>query len=510
MKDHRPSFSWILESLFPSKSPSLTDSDLTMRFSQLSTALWASSLPQALASPHKRARSGNDGACIDVDVAIIGGGSAGIHAAISLKDAGANVVVIEKKSQIGGHAETYVNPQNNVKANIGVVIFQDTPIVQNYFDRLKVPSTKVNTSALSLGEHKSYDFKLGIPVPAQTPQQQAASQQAIGAAMQAYMANVLPKYPWIDQGWFIPQPVPEELTLPFGQFAQKYGFAALLPVISQFNWYPGNITTIPALYGIKSWGPGLINSFLNGFIVPTSGDTRSIYNAAAAELGNSVLLNSTVVHVDRHDHGVKLVVKQQNQKAKKINARKLIIAVPQTIENIGSYDLSEGERSLFSKFSALTYMAGVANIPGLNVSLTNVGALTPANVPLIPGSNAYNAFGSPGQFLLGVAFDRADTTDEDSKAVIRRELATLAKVGAVPADAAAKVTFPYLSNHAPFNLRVSSQDIAAGFYKKLLSLEGSRNTYWTGAAFAGHNSGVIWAWNEGTMLPQIKKDLGLK
>lgn len=39
---------------------------------------------------------------LDVDLVVIGGGSGGIHAAIQLKDAGAKVIVIEKKKQIGG------------------------------------------------------------------------------------------------------------------------------------------------------------------------------------------------------------------------------------------------------------------------------------------------------------------------------------------------------------------------------------------------------------------------
>lgn len=36
---------------------------------------------------------------VDVDVAIIGGGSGGVHAAIQLKDAGASLMVIEKKDR---------------------------------------------------------------------------------------------------------------------------------------------------------------------------------------------------------------------------------------------------------------------------------------------------------------------------------------------------------------------------------------------------------------------------
>ncbi|KAL5610815.1 hypothetical protein FOBRF1_006932 [Fusarium oxysporum] len=122
--------------------------------------------------------------------------------------------------------------------------------------------------------------------------------------------------------------------------------------------------------------------------------------------------------------------------------------------------------------------------------------------------NGYFYSGSPNQFLLGVAFDNTRYTIADSEAVIRKELTTLAAVGAVPADAAKTVTFLLISNHALYNFHVSSDDIGHGFYEELLSLEGSRNTYWTGAAFAGHNSALIWNWNEGTMLPALKKDLG--
>jgi hypothetical protein len=46
-------------------------------------------------------------------------------------------------------------------------------------------------------------------------------------------------------------------------------------------------------------------------------------------------------------------------------------------------------------------------------------------------------------------------------------------------------------------------------FEELLKLEGPRNTYWTGAAFTGHSSGLIWNWNDNVILPAIKKELGL-
>ncbi|EXL66823.1 hypothetical protein FOPG_17026 [Fusarium oxysporum f. sp. conglutinans race 2 54008] len=444
---------------------------------------------------------------VHVDVAVIGGGSSGIHAAINLKDAGARVAVIEKKDQIGGHAETYINPKTKVPANIGVVLFENTKTVQKYLSRLGVATARHNPFNATRPT-KMYDFTLGVSVPAQNELEAAATKEAMAVAMQTYSENVLSKYQWIDQGYHVPDPVPQELLLPFGQFAQQNNFSAILPLISQLNWYPGNITTIPTLYGIKKFGPGLLQAVSGEFLVAASGDTRSIYKAASAVLGKDTYLNSELVRVRRNKEGAVVTIRQK-RKTFSINAKKLVVAVPQTMENMKAFDLSKTERNLFSKFSGFGYVAGIVDIPGLDVSLQNVGIMTPAKNPMIPGSNAYVYSGSPNQFLLGVAFGNTDYTVADSTILVRKELTTLARVGAVPIDTAKRVTFPYITNHVPYDLHVNVEEIAKGFYTELLELEGSLNTYWTGAAFAGHNSGLIWKWHDGTVLPALKKDLGL-
>ncbi|KAF9879176.1 flavin-containing superfamily Amine oxidase [Colletotrichum karsti] len=474
-----------------------------MKVSRLASPAWALLISSAVATPCSATP-------VDVDVAIIGGGSSGIHAAINLRDAGAKVLVLEKKSQIGGHAETYFNPETGLPANIGVVIFENRDIVSSYFDRLNVSTVKTNPLNPQPGAvTKNYDFSLGIPIPAQNASAAAAQQQAVQAAVQAYSTNVLAKYPWIDQGFLVPDPVPEELTVPFAELAQKYNFTALLPVIAQFGWWSGEITSIPALYGINNLGPALLNSIFGEFIVPASGDSRSLYYAAAKELGDDVLLNATVVDVKREDSGVSVVVHQPDQAPKLVRARKLLIAVPPTLDNVGTYDLSDDEKTLFSNFFALGYWASVVTVPGLNNSLANVGIQTPLNQPVIPGTNGIFGTSSPGDFLVGVGFNDTNYTDEDGKNIIRENLATLAALGAVPEGAAEKVTFPYFSNHAPYNVRVPADEIKSGFYGKLLALEGVRNTYWAGAAFAGQNSAMVWSYNEANVLPGLKKDLGL-
>lgn len=60
------------------------------------------------------------------DVAIIGGGSSGTHAAISLKDKGKSIVVVEKQARLGGHTETYTDPSTGIPIDYGVLVSKST------------------------------------------------------------------------------------------------------------------------------------------------------------------------------------------------------------------------------------------------------------------------------------------------------------------------------------------------------------------------------------------------
>ena len=92
------------------------------------------------------------------DVVVVGGGSGGTHAAIRLKDKGKSVIVIEKSHKLGGHTETYTDPQTHQTVDMGVVIWHNTTHVTDYFKRLDIPLT--GSQFYSAAEF-DYDLRTG-------------------------------------------------------------------------------------------------------------------------------------------------------------------------------------------------------------------------------------------------------------------------------------------------------------------------------------------------------------
>jgi hypothetical protein len=60
-------------------------------------------------------------------------------------------------------------------------------------------------------------------------------------------AAVLAKYPQLEGGFYLPDPVPEGLYMPFGQFVQKYGIADAVQTIFRLTSAFGDILELPAL-----------------------------------------------------------------------------------------------------------------------------------------------------------------------------------------------------------------------------------------------------------------------
>lgn len=75
-------------------------------------------------------------------------------------------------------------------------------------------------------------------------------------------------------------------------------------------------------------------------------------------------------------------------------------------------------------------------------------------------------------------------------------------VGTLPGGKEPTPGYAIFSSHTPYELYVSTKEIAGGFYNRLFALQGRKNTYWTGAAFVTHDSTLIWQYTE-TLLAAI-------
>jgi phytoene dehydrogenase-like protein len=178
-------------------------------------------LPLTIAAPNKSYKPSDMDASyyklenvINLDVVIIGGGSIGAYSAIQLKDQGKQIVVVESKARLGGHTETYMDAETGIPIGMGVKLYHDEPLVHQWSARFNLSTTPF--SPVPPTPPQTVDFRTGQVFQGLPP----ANQTATAAALQRYAA-VLAKYPQLEGGFYLPDPVSEDLYMPFGQFVQK-------------------------------------------------------------------------------------------------------------------------------------------------------------------------------------------------------------------------------------------------------------------------------------------------
>lgn len=211
------------------------------------------------------------------DVVVIGGGSSGTYAAIGLRDKGKSVAVVEAQSVLGGHTNTYTDPTTRTPVDYGVVVFDNTSTVTSYFNRFNIPLTTGTGGAPGLFNQYYVDFRTGknvTYVPADPT-----------AAFGAYAAQ-LAKYPFLNTpGWNLPDPVPADLLIPFGDFVKKYKLDGAVFTINSYAQGFGDLLSIPTLYIVKYFGLSVLQGAQTGFLTTARHDNSELYEKARAELG---------------------------------------------------------------------------------------------------------------------------------------------------------------------------------------------------------------------------------
>ncbi|KAJ5677606.1 FAD/NAD(P)-binding domain-containing protein [Penicillium maclennaniae] len=421
------------------------------------------------------------------DIAIIG---AELRVPLQLSD-----FAMKGDHILGGHTNTYVDPATGVTVDYGVEIFHNQQLVKNYFDRLNVSWTiavpSFGSSAANYLNSSAQSIKYERPDPSE--------------GLVAY-AKQLAKYPSVEQGFFLPDPIPEDLLLPFGQFLVKYpaiGNAAY--AIFTYGQGLGDFLTQPTLYVFKNFGLDIIQDISTGFLVTTSSDNYKIYDQATEVLGSDVLFNGQVVSTQRRDdHGIELDIETPTG-TQVVIAKKLLIAIPQNLNNMNHLNLDTREANLFGEFDNTGYYTSLVKNTGLPENFTSysVSSDTPYSLPKLPG--VYTIFATAIEGVFDIKYGSPHSVSDD---FVQAEILSYIKklqANGYADQVAGEPEFVAYKSHTPFELTVSRDKIANGFYEDLYSLQGHRNTWYTGAAFHTQDSSMIWNYTESYVLPELMK-----
>ncbi|KAK2609697.1 hypothetical protein N8I77_003186 [Diaporthe amygdali] len=443
------------------------------------------------------------------DIAIIGGGASGTYAAIRLQQMGYDVALVEKQAQLGGHVNTFHDTTTGKVFDYGVMQYQNVSVVTDFFTSLDVPFASLSGSKTSrLYANFQTDGK-AVEVPDSVPW---ANQTALQLALQKYM-KIVAQYPYLDNGFELPDPVPEDLLLPWGDFLDKYELGAISDMSFIYMQGLGNILAQRTLYVMKYFSLSLVKQFVgtgSGVVaVPaTSGGNQVLYDTALGQLSKGAYLSSTISSIRRSGCGVAVSVSTPSG-TEVIHARELLIAIQPTLSNLQNLglDLGDQERSLFGQFNNSYTSVGVLNVSGLPLStlFSNVDLDAPYAIPAQPTSYTFRTVaGNPS--LATVYFGSpAFLSDKAMKEIILEELSRIVtgngyNISGIPSFAA-------FENHSPYQLTVSNEAIEDRFYDEINALQGQRNTWWTGAAWTSQDSTAIWNWTEHTLLPKIVASL---
>ena len=447
-----------------------------------------------------RTASAKKSTLIERDVCVIGGGSSGTFTAVSLRDAGKSVVVLERKQRMGGHTETFNDPTTHIPVDIGVEVLHDLPVVNDYFARFGVPLLAISTGSLG-GQQANVDFRTGHVPSNYNPPSQAEVNQALGFYF-GYLQQLKATYYDLDSGFDLPTPIPPDLLLPFADFVTKYSLGALVPTAFAFGQGLGNILSMPTVYVLKLFSAQVLSSLFAGkfLLCPTGNST--IYEKATQFLGEDVVFGAEVERVQRHAKGVTVHVNTPDGRVV-IQAKKLVVTCPPTLSNLRNFDLDGLEAWTFGRWRSNFYWTGLLRLEGVPAGLTvaNVGRDTLYNLPPLPGTYGLNPTPVPG--LWKVKYGSGEFVEDcEVQERIVNDVRRLSDPTFFPHHPKV-LEFTEFSAHVPFEMRVSSQEIANGFYTTLGSLQGRNHTYYNGAAFHVHDSSLLWQFSKNHVLPMI-------
>ncbi|KAH8655460.1 hypothetical protein BX600DRAFT_439976 [Xylariales sp. PMI_506] len=442
---------------------------------------------------------------VNKDVVILGGGASGTYAAVRLReDYGKSVLLVEMESILGGHTNTYTDPDTGEAFNYGVQAYDDYKGAKAFFERFDIATQPV---VIYSSDTIYVDPSTGQIVPNVT----GPSLDAAVAALQKYYEVILPWNDIMLPGyWDFPtgDDIPADLLLPFVDFVQKYGLEDMAAILGFVSGQDINSTN-PTLFTVKNFGTPIVEDYLNNtFFDPAPFNNSLIYGAAETLLGEDLALTSTIVSANRSDDGVSLVVENLQTGARtQVFAKTLLIASQPSVENLAVLDLDEQETAVFSTWSYGTVYTAVlkTNLVPDNTSVSFTAPANSSNAKPYTFTVTWN--GASGYFWT-IFTSQIDMSADEAKAAIVAQMQTLYDGGAFPpvtGDTASSEVVA-ISNHSSVVWGQSAEELQAGFVQDLYALQGHKDTWYTGGLWCPDYSSTVWAFTD-TLLPKLLESI---
>ncbi|KAK3986130.1 hypothetical protein QBC44DRAFT_297699 [Cladorrhinum sp. PSN332] len=451
---------------------------------------------------------------IERDVAVIGGGAAGSYAAVRIREYyRKSVVIVEKEGNLGGHVSTYQDPETGKTHDYGVAMYFPYEDALDFFTWMNV---NISLTFPAGGDNpKRYaDFSTGQELVNFTATEREQGLAAIRKFVditteKGYDKMVQPGYANLPAG----KDIPEDLLLPVGEFVKKYDIQAMLPFI-----YPstgpgvgsrGDFNKLLTLTLMKAFPPGWAKAYLGEIpLYAVDGGNQFLYNEIATLMRRDVVFNSVVVESSRASGKIELVTQSPDGKKKLILAKKLLIAVPPTRENLAPFDLDEAERVHFSKTKygrSHTGLISHSKLPEANIMNTPESAIqSPISpflqTPFVMGFTYVRALGADKVFQIAASGDNYTAFDgPTAQAAVQTALEKLAEKGTIPDLGGEKLKVVAWSDNGPGGFGVSAEDLRAGWMEDMYKLQGKRGTWYTGSGLAADFTTMLWKFNDGLL-----------
>ncbi|EFX05119.1 FAD dependent oxidoreductase superfamily [Grosmannia clavigera kw1407] len=449
---------------------------------------------------------------ISRDVVVVGGGASGSHAAVWLRDNGMSVVLVEKDSLLGGHTKYYTDPVSNETLNIGVQAWMQYESAYDFPTRMNVSTS--GSMKFTTNTNAFIDFKTGLPVPNYAAPSSTDEYAALGVylnLLEKYQDMLLPGYDNFPNA----SSIPEDLSMPFGEFVVKYGIEAAVPQLwDSTDQGLGDTMNVSTMWVMQASTTPEAKALLGtaAAAVPASGRLWDLYESVQNFLGSDVLYSTLVTESTRSDTNVTLkTINTVTGEVTCIEAKRLLMAIQPTPENLLPFDIDASEKAVFSQFQFSTLYAGILRHPSLQVNTSyNDRSAAPGSTnytvfPVYPQLGFLTYIGGTEDLFHFTAVGTEDYDAERMKALIAQSIDNMIVAGTIP-KTDGTLTFSYFADHGKMHPRLTAEVLKTGLIQEQLALQGHRSTWYTGGAFAAPFSTILWEFNK-ELLPNVIKGM---